>query len=51
MNRKKKTALWAGVTGGLVATSLISFVIYRYRKHKAEEKYFDNVTEADIAWG
>ena len=48
---KKKTNVKIGLAGLLAVSALMSFLIYRYRKYKNENKYYDNITKDDIAWG
>ena len=48
---KKKTNVKIGLAGLLAVSGLMSFLIYRYRKYKNENKYYDNITKDDIAWG
>ena len=48
---KKKTKVTIGLAGLLAVSGLMSFLIYRYRKYKNENEYYDSITKDDIAWG
>lgn len=48
---ENKTKVATAGVAGLLATGLVGFLVYRYRKYKKENSYYDSVTEADIAWG
>ena len=51
MDKKKKVSLWTGVASLVIGSAVAAVIYSRYKKHKEENSYFDNVTQEDVAWG